>query len=147
MARESSFWKWLRGKILPLGHFTRIESEVTSGVPDVHYATLGASYGWLELKSVKAPKTPKARPLLRKGLREEQIAWIHAHYRMGVPVGIVVKIGREVFLISGYHAGELNGLTLEEIRAISYEPLKLGENPKWIRSKFLAFLRALKKRS
>lgn len=84
--REAGLWKWLRLRTSGLGHFSRVESETSPGIPDVHYQvpTLfdnsvrkkSSGQGWIELK---ADETQKEKFPFRpedKGLRQSQIIWM-----------------------------------------------------------------------
>lgn len=140
MARESSFWNWLRGHLAPLGHFTRIESEISSGVPDVYYAIPSGVDGWIELKSLAAPKRGSSLPLKRKGLRDEQVEWIARHWKLGVRVHILVKLGSVIYCFSGKHARNLNLYTFEEIQDYANCQIPLRRDKKWTRSRLLDHL-------
>lgn len=143
MSKESSFWNWLRGHLAPLGHFTRIESEVSIGIPDVYFAlkTAGRHDGWIELKSVAAPKTDRAHPLKgKKGLRIEQVEWIMRHTLEGVPVFVFAKIGAVVYVFRGMQARRLNFRSFGWMKQNCYTSIPLRRSPSWTRSEFLKVL-------
>lgn len=142
MARETSFWNWLREIVSSLGHFTRIESEISPGVPDVYFALTGwDNYeGWIELKSVKEPKRMSSRPLKRKGLRDDQIEWIDKHFRAGVRVHIFVKLGGDIYCFFGCHARQLNGYTFGQIQAHADYIVPQRRDKTWTRLEFLKHL-------
>lgn len=94
---EGGLWKWLRPR-LPPGDYTRIESPVSPGVPDVNYQlqTLGLSksptHGWLELKIGLHP-SPQPFNHPRRGLRPAQELWGRNRSSMGGLVTIAARIG------------------------------------------------------
>lgn len=115
VALESGLWKWLGG-ILPPGHFSRIESPITPGLPDVYFNT-GGFRGWLELKVARRAKAKT--PFRTYGLRDSQIKWIKAEIGMGGGVWIIAQVGREVFFVPGTLAPVFKKLTLEALRVSS----------------------------
>jgi len=84
-------WNWLSGRILPEGHYTRIESESSAGFPDVHY-TIGEISGTMELKFCRFPKLKN--PLQGKdlGFRRSQIIWIADEFIAGGWTALIVQI-------------------------------------------------------
>ena len=95
--REAGLWKWLRLRTSGLGHFSRVESETSPGIPDVHYQVgrmilpgsknyeieLFPGQGWIELK---ADKTQKEKYPFRGedvGLRDSQIIWMTEYLEQG----------------------------------------------------------------
>lgn len=88
--REAGLWKWLRLRTSGLGHFSRVESETSPGIPDVHYQVpritlpisdivemeLWPGQGWIELKADKTTKEKYPFRTEDHGLRDSQIIWM-----------------------------------------------------------------------
>ena len=110
MAAEARLWQWLRER-LQSGHFTRVESETSPGVPDVNYCVQG-SEGWIELK---AAKRATGKPFKKRGLRPEQIRWIMTHLAHGGTVWIIASIGSSVYAFSGSLAHRFNDSSVEDL--------------------------------
>jgi hypothetical protein len=103
-------WGSLRG-LLPAGcHATRIENEIGSGFPDVHYTYLEVS-GTIELKSAKR------LPMGKDGLRQSQIDWINEEIEAGGLVWVIVQAGKSIFVLNGMLADEINGYGFKEMLA------------------------------
>lgn len=77
---ESRLWQMLRdnvGEHYADAHFARIESPITPGCSDVHYA-LQPWTGWIELKTASKPRPHK--PLsLHSPLTLAQASWLLHH--------------------------------------------------------------------
>ena len=76
---ETKLWNRIK-KIKENAHFTRVESNTTNGIPDVH-CVLNNKVFWLELK---------ANDLKNRGLSKWQINW-HIKYQ---------KAGGKVFILN-----------------------------------------------
>lgn len=114
--REARLWQWLR-KRLPEGHFTRIESESSPGVPDVNYCVRG-SEGWIELKASKPMRS--GHPFRRKGLRPEQLRWIEKHLHHDGVIWIIASVGSQVYTIPGTQADEFNEMSVADLENASW---------------------------
>jgi hypothetical protein len=93
---ESGFWKWLsKNGRLPSGHYVRIESPSSPGVPDVNFSLDDkTSHGWIELK-IGAPGTyPFKR--IRHGLRPAQAIFIKERVHRGTVVLVIAYIAPAV---------------------------------------------------
>jgi Holliday junction resolvase len=112
---ESRLWKLLRENVTDV-HWTRIESWVSPGVPDVNGC---ASFGefWIELKVAKNNKVT---------LSPHQISWLLSRCRVGGNAFVLTKEGRRgpLFLFSGLQAKELATSSILEI-----EPMVKIEAP------------------
>lgn len=139
MARETSFWRWLAGRV-PAGHFTRIESEAIPGVPDVAYTLGQHATGWIELKSLAAPKRDSAHPLRRRGLNPDQIAWITEETIQGGIVWIFVKLGRFIYIFPGQTAPYLNEWNFGQIKFKAHHILPLGKRKSWVKNQLRVIL-------
>lgn len=105
-------WNSLQGW-LPAGcHATRIENEIGSGFPDVHY-TYQEQSGTIELKSADR------LPMRKAGLRKSQIDWIHDEIEAGGLVWVLVQYRKWVFVIRGLYADKINELDLIEMTKLS----------------------------
>jgi len=104
--KESDFSKFLIGR-LP-GHLQRIETSVSSGVPDLNWCNEGLE-AWLELKVTRAGRT-RLRPL--------QYSW---GMRRTVAGGRVVVVSRQANDTLHVHRFPLtiDDSLLETIRIIS----------------------------
>lgn len=122
--KEHSLWRYLQQTILPKqGHYTRIESECSSGFPDVHYSIDGAS-GTLELKSTKRPKAKY--PFSGKdGLRKSQRIWIREESAAGGRVILALQVGKTVCFLRGeLYADDLHIMDLSDITRVGVLVIK-----------------------
>lgn len=127
MATEANLWEWLRDVVLPLGHYTRIESECSPGFPDVHCTIPGTPSFTMELKEAKDPHAH--HPFTKKhGMRRSQIKWIPKEVAAGGTVWILCGIGKKVYVIDGLNVNLVNNKTEEQIAAISVAVLRRGKN-------------------
>ena len=101
-------WNSLRGS-LPAGcHATRIENNIGSGFPDVHYTYLETS-GTIELKSADR------LPMRKAGLRKSQIDWITAETEAGGIVWVLIQHKKTIFVLRGHFADRINQLNLAQL--------------------------------
>lgn len=114
---ESQLWGWVK-QYLPPGHYSRIESSTSPGIPDVAY-TVEGSRGWIELKDAKSAKA--TRPFRRGGLRPDQMVWFREEIRASGVTGlfILARVGKTIYLISGSFYDEFNEMTKEELTVAS----------------------------
>lgn len=127
MTTEANLWEWLRDVALPLGHYTRIESECSPGFPDVYCTIPGAPSFTMELKSAKDPHAH--HPFTKKhGMRRSQLKWIPREVKAGGTVWILAEVGKKVYIISGLNVKYINNQTEEAIAAISVSVLTRGKN-------------------
>lgn len=108
--KEARLWEWLRER-LQSGHFTRVESDCSPGLPDVNYC-VERSEGWIELKAAKRATGAPFR--VRGGLRPAQIRWINTHTAHGGVVWIIVSVGPSVHTLPGSLANDFNQMTVEQ---------------------------------
>jgi hypothetical protein len=122
---ESSFWKYL-SKLLPTGHYTRVESHDTAaGFPDVHY-TLNGNSGTIELKDAKRPgaKHPFKG---ESGLRRSQITWMTNECDAGGRVFLALQCGDCVYLLKAdLYFDELHRMTEDDIARVAAVKWKKG---------------------
>jgi hypothetical protein len=117
---EKTFWTAQRKRLIAHGHFSRIESAITPGFPDVDFCLHTGIEGSIELKYRQtAPSrvdTPCFPPPL--GLRQQQIVWIHERCRANGRVFVLAGIGGEVFLIrmTVVTVHQFNAWTLTDLR-------------------------------
>jgi hypothetical protein len=112
--REAGFYQRVRKRILaafPLARIDRIESSLSSGIPDVSACIAGRDL-WIELKFVESwPARATTRVLSRYGLNAEQINWhIREHVAGGMSF-IMVGVGRESLVVDGERVREINDWT------------------------------------
>jgi hypothetical protein len=118
---ESNLWDWLRDVVLPLGHYSRIESPDTApGFPDVHYQVGDDGCGTLELKANDRPaKVPF--PDEEKGLHKSQLRWINENLKYGGIVWIIAETPGAIYIIHGKDADVFNGATHEELIEMAWQ--------------------------
>lgn len=107
MGLEKTLWVWFRDNaktIEGLG-LQRIESHISSGVPDV-FGHLETTSFWIENKACDRPVRPSS--LLRFDITREQIIWQHKWWRRGCRCYVLARVGRgakaRLYLIEGYDA-------------------------------------------
>jgi hypothetical protein len=111
MPTEDDVWRDLRGG-LPPGHYTRIESPISPGVPDVNFCVNGPVEGWVELKYTE--RLPLEHPVL-----PTQKIWIRQHLERGGHVLIAVAIKRELFIVAGSEAPYVNDWNYNDFECVS----------------------------
>ena len=138
---ESNLWEWLRDVVLPLGHYSRIESPDTApGFPDVHFQVTQAgkgqnvlmftddagtdhkicTSGTLELKATdRILRVPF--PDEEKGLHASQLKWIRAAVEVGGIVWIIAETPGAIYIIHGKDAAKFNGATHEELIEMAWQ--------------------------
>lgn len=118
---EHSFWKKLQ-RHLPRGDYSRIESAVTPGFPDVSYCVDGVE-GMLELKyRSEAPKRDSTSVFPDgKGLRPQQVAWMCKRLRHGGRVFMAAGVGKATYLIKMTEglAVTFNSLTMIDLEELT----------------------------
>lgn len=115
---RGSFWAYLK-KMLPTdGHYTRIESSVSDGFPDVHYTLYGTS-GTIELKVAHRPGAKN--PFKGKcGLRKSQRAWIADELLADGKVILALQCGDRVYLLdASLYADDLYRMTEEDLSRVA----------------------------
>lgn len=111
--KESSLWDYLRPRLPPIGVYSRIETDICPGFPDVVYTIEGVT-GFIELKSAKGISE---RPFNEKtGIRKSQKIWISEAIEARAVVWIVAGVGKEIFFIHGSYCKMFNRMTLTEMR-------------------------------
>ena len=101
-------WNSLRGW-LPAGcHATRIENDIGSGFPDVHY-TYRETSGTIELKSADR------LPMRKAGLRKSQIDWIIEETEAGGLVWVLIEHKKMYYVLRGLYADRINDMDETEI--------------------------------
>ena len=111
---EATLWKWLRPR-LPPGHYERIESPTSPGVPDVHYQLANRRRGWIELKHTRQKS---GRPFRdgKKGMRRSQILWWKSYLEHNGDGYLIVSIGPDVAVFPGHVSQFLNDLTVDQMK-------------------------------
>jgi hypothetical protein len=120
--KESNLWDWLREVVLPLGHYSRIESPDTApGHPDVSFQVKGGC-GTLELKANHRPaKVPF--PDAEKGLHTSQRVWIRENMSHGGVVWIIAEVPGVIYIIHGKDADHFNGATHEDLIEMAWNTM------------------------
>ena len=110
---EENLWTWLGG-VLPLGHYSRIESDTSPGFPDVYAKPDWGSQCTIELKHSRGTaKIPFKNE--DDGLHKSQRIWIRDELRAGGKVWIFAQVGTSVLLIPGAKYSKFNGSTQQEL--------------------------------
>ncbi|KKN76720.1 hypothetical protein LCGC14_0366910 [marine sediment metagenome] len=116
---EHGLWVWLRDTVLPIGHYSRVETGGTApGFPDVHYQLKHNHCGTIELKhNARNRTTPFTDE--KKGMRASQLRWIENNMEYHGVVWIIAEAPPDIFVIHGSEAEEINGSTRENLHKIS----------------------------
>lgn len=112
--KESSFWDYLRTVLPRNGHYSRIESEVSPGFPDVHF-TIDNVSGTIELKSSKQHTAKFPFRSKNDGLRKSQLDWIAEELQCGGRVLLALQRHRTVYILSGERAVMLRDMTKDDL--------------------------------
>lgn len=96
----------------------RVENMVGVGMPDVNYCYNGVE-GWIELKHVDRPPSRDSTPVFPdgKGLRPDQVVWLHKRRRAGGRAFVLARCGESIFLVDGDYAKVFNGFGFSELIA------------------------------
>lgn len=98
----------------------RIEDSLGSGFPDVVLCNRHGRFILIELKVFTKPKRASTAALGTKGLRIEQEGFHMVAGRAHAPCFILIRDSRqELYLIHARHAGDLNQMTVAELRTHS----------------------------
>lgn len=89
---ESAMWDSLRPVLRPFDP-VRIESPMTSGIPDVNY-----SQGWIELKYTDR-WPPRGGPLRIDHFTKEQRAFLVKRRKAGGRAFLLLKVGKNEWLL------------------------------------------------
>lgn len=88
------------------------DRHISPGVPDLHYIVLddGLTHrvGWLELKSISTPLTPRNRIKVEPSQHQYIRRW-----RPVMPIHFLVRVKQTVYLLDGIHHGALSELSDE----------------------------------
>lgn len=98
----------------------RIENLCVAGMPDVAAITTLGDTRWVELKA-PTPRKKAETPVLgdREGMNVHQRGWHLKAAAMNVPSYILVRVEKDVFLVSGRFAAEINDWPLERMRKLA----------------------------
>lgn len=77
---------------------------------------------WIELKVVALPKKPDTPVLGKKTVRVSQKNWHKMMHKMGGRSYFLIKVGEELYLISGLYADYLNKSTLQQLAQMRLPP-------------------------
>lgn len=140
---EGNLWDWLRDVVLPLGHYSRIESPDTApGFPDVHFQVTKGSTdtsGTLELKATdRILRVPF--PDEGKGLHTSQMKWIRNNINAGGIVWIIAETPGVIYIIHGKDVEKFNGAGHQELIDMAWNTMS-RDNPKGAASLLDAALR------
>jgi hypothetical protein len=111
---EASLYESLRPRLQALGldpH--RVENVLARGTPDINY-----SGGWIELKHVPRWPVYATTPVRIPSLvdRPEQAAWLTRRWLAGGPAWLLVRVDRQLLLVSGLDSQAVRGgLTHERL--------------------------------
>jgi len=107
---EQKLWDAMKRenkKQLHVINLERVENMVADGTPDL-YAKYYGSDCWIELKAVSMPKRKSTRVLGNKGLNPYQINWHLKHHIYGLRSFILIKAGKELFLLPNKYTERIN---------------------------------------
>lgn len=115
---EAALWKRMRAGVSEYCFVQRIENGVGAGMPDVvlHSRATGKE-AWVELKFRKQyPKRVDSAVFSGGcGLRPDQKAWIYGRALAGVNIWILGQVEKDLFLVHGRYARELELMDQEEL--------------------------------
>jgi hypothetical protein len=126
MARESTFWAWIRNGSPAEAHLERVENACKTGTPDLNGCVIAHDF-WCELKACdRPPRRSTKLPCLREDkLKLEQCLWLARRRDAGGRAWLCVRVGSghraSVYLIDGHDAEACiggNEETLERLRVL-----------------------------
>jgi len=124
---ESNLWVKMRSSIGPSVRMWRVENVVGTGMPDV--LVIGDSVVTpVELKAVQNyPARISKTPLLGgRGLSPAQKNWHKEWQANGGRSAVIIGVQRDVYLIRGEHADEINQMTAPQIAELSVVTSAIG---------------------
>lgn len=86
----------------------RVENLCGTGMPDVLVANGRGDLKWVELKATEVPKRAATALLGKAGVSPAQRGWHLKAASMNVQTWILVRAGKEHFLVPGRFAAEVN---------------------------------------
>ena len=96
---ETTFWHYLRERMLGHWEADRIENLCGSGTPDVTF-TVPSKHGWIELKYLENfPKRPTTKVKIAC-FTDQQKLWLTRRGRLAGDCWLFVRVGKEMFLFS-----------------------------------------------
>lgn len=122
MSSEAALRAIVRKNLSHFGRLYRIESPITSGIPDINYLlrfpiNAKAVSGWLELKEEEPPKRAST-PIRIKSLTFEQVFWHEDYTNSGGRVYTLILLGDNYVLVNSRQLKELyeRKMTLSDLR-------------------------------
>lgn len=98
-------------------HWERIENSVGSGFPDLNWSW-GGSEGLIELKHRHSPPVGEDTPVVFDTITAQQRLFWRQRWESGGNVFVLVRLGQEFMLFSGWWACfNLGKVTLESLRS------------------------------
>lgn len=114
MAKEQTFWEYIRGQLTTGWHLQRIETTTGSGVPDL-IACYRRTACYIELKAL---------PHTQLKIRNSQLAWMLTHS----------EVRCNTFILNFCAKSQTVGLwdcpTISQVSTPA--PLRICYNPRWI---------------
>lgn len=120
---EQSLWDWLYKAFRKLHDidWQRVENAVGSGTPDVEVCFRSVSF-WIELKIAEPYKTKDA---FKVKFRPLQVPWLTRRTNRGGRAFVLIREGRDTYLIPGEHAHLVDGpVDRQAAQALSICPLR-----------------------
>ncbi len=135
MKQEKQCWKKLKSAVFK--HYKdrvdRVESNVTSGMPDVNYCIDGKE-GWIELKAPTEPKRAESKLFgSNHKLLQTQLNWILRQVKAGGRCFVFIATDKHYIMMHGKDADMINDATVQQLKKKSvwwYE--KPCPNDQWI---------------
>lgn len=125
MTTESNMWKWLKKASSSEIYMERIENLASPGFADVfgYSKTHGAFF--IELK--QCPKPKRLNSKLTFDIRKSQVIWHRKMSSIGANTWLLMKIGRENYLLPGNFINPSLCLTLNNKDLINVSKLSPTE--------------------
>jgi len=128
---ESNLWEWLRDVVLPVGHYSRIESPDTApGFPDVFYQVGENHCGTIELKYCGRKNAKVPFPDEVRGLHTSQLRWIKNNLEFWGTVWLIAEHPPFIYVMHGSEAEYFNGATTQQLADLSIGILYRAEPKK-----------------
>lgn len=113
---ESDFWRYLNKNMKVYWWAIRVENSVIPGTPDLWYASrFNNNAGWIELKYLK--KYPRKLYIRHFTKEQKHILKRIDQYSTSF---LFIKIVNDYYLIKGDDSNKITGMTIEELKNISY---------------------------
>lgn len=136
---ESTDYKTLKKNLPePRDRLDRVENAVGTGMPDINFCSEGVEC-WIEQKSPTEPKRATTKLFgSNHKVSQDQMNWFKRQMTARGNAYFLIATDKRWMLISGEHADDINGMTVDELLDVAIwstnKPVKDKQKWKQLRS-------------